>query len=254
MYRHEDIDIPRDFRRASRRSVKAFCSRSLAAVCCSSSVRRETRLSCEGSSLVRRSSKGFGTFSSPDCPELGDGIEISTNMSSCNLFLGESGGFVLLGLPFRKVWWGGICLGGDGGMAGLRIDRTFGNRSDYQVSLRKVGEEMRHANALPFADCPCLLSRCPSHQVLNFCFWSFSDQTVQHQFSPSNLSWDCRFGYLSPLTEHARWTFEIASVHWDPLGFVSSTSLLFATCYFIDLLYCRQVYVTVSTLVIKEIV
>ena len=177
-YRHGGVDIPRDFRRASRRSVTAFCSRSLAAVCCSSSVRRETRLSCDCLSGVRRSWKGFGTFSSPDCPELGDGMEMSTNKSSRILFLGESGGFVLLGLPFRKVWWGGICLGGDSGMAGLSIDRTIGNRSDYRVSLCKVGREMRYANALPFAHCLCFLSRYPSHRVQDFCFWSFAGQVV----------------------------------------------------------------------------
>lgn len=149
-YRHEDVNTPKDFRRASRRSIKAFCSRSLEAVCCSSSVRRETRVSCECSSVGHRSSKGFGTFSRPDCPELGDGTEISTNKSSCNLFLGERGGFVLLGLPFRKVWWGGICLGGDSGIAGLRIDRTMGNRSDYRVSSCEVWGEMRHVNAFTF--------------------------------------------------------------------------------------------------------
>lgn len=47
-------------------------------------------------------------------------------------------------------------------MAGFRIDRTIGNRSDYEVSLWKVGREMRHATNLPSADCQYLLSRCPN--------------------------------------------------------------------------------------------
>lgn len=117
---NDTLRLASDFRRASRRdmisfssSFLSFSSRSRAAACCSSSVRKVTRVSLTAG--LPDTSKGFVSFSAPDTVAPG----ISTSKSIKFSVFWADGGVVFLGL-LRVDLCAGISR--SGGMVGLRID------------------------------------------------------------------------------------------------------------------------------------
>ena len=111
-----------DFLRASRRAVISFSissfsfsSRSLAAACCSSSVRSVTLVSL--TAALPSTWNGFGRISAPLTIGL-DEVPISKSVNEFELLV--DAGTVFLGLPFRAETWAGISR--SGGIVGLSMD------------------------------------------------------------------------------------------------------------------------------------
>ena len=74
---------------------------------------------------------GFGRTSAP----VTGGPLSSTMPFACEskpvVFFGDKDRLVFAGLTLRALEWGGICLGGDSGIVGFRIDLMMGGKIDY---------------------------------------------------------------------------------------------------------------------------
>lgn len=117
---NDTLRFARDFLRASRREITSFSisflsfsSRSLAAACCSSSVRNVTRVSPPGA--LPSTWNGLGRLSVPLIVALGP----TSKSIKFSVFCAD-GGVAFLGLPLRVEMCAGISR--SGGIVGFRID------------------------------------------------------------------------------------------------------------------------------------